>query len=376
MPSEMERRMQVGPRVSVFIPVYRGSDFLDELLWELTCSGYEDKEIFVAVDEPDERSLRAVEKYSGKVHFMISQCRRGKVEALNSAVEVSSGEILVFLDADVKLKGKGFLECIVDEMRDADILDFRKGIIHESSFISRMVNYEFIGANLVSYLYSRFVGKCVGINGAAFAIRRRVFEEVGGFSRVISEDFDLALKVLMRNGRFKYSERLEAYTRAPICWRDWIKQRKRWGVGAGLWIKENWRRFFRCVADYPHIALPSLIILFPALTPLILNYALMNTPGYNVPNILPSFITIQSGLWIPVTPYTAQLISRTLLALFISFLPLAAIFYAASKKLRLRFKIHEFLIYFFIYQPISALVLAGGIITAFLFEKHNLDWKL
>ncbi|MEM2816611.1 MAG: glycosyltransferase family 2 protein [Candidatus Bathyarchaeia archaeon] len=375
MPSEMESGKQVYPKVSVFIPVYRGSDFLDELLWELTCSGYENKEIFVAIDEPDERSFRAVEKYSGKVHFMISQFRRGKVEALNSAVEASSGEILVFLDADVSLRGEGFLECIVEEMRDADILDFRKGIINES-FISRMVNYEFISANLVSYLYSRLVGKCVGINGAAFAIRRSVFEEVGGFSRVISEDFDLALKVLMRNGRFKYSERLEAHTRAPSCWRGWIKQRKRWSVGAGLWIKENWRRFLTCVADYPHIALPSLIILFPVLTPLILNYALMNAPGYNVPNILPSFITVQSGLWIPVTPYTAQLISKALLALFISFLPFAAIFYAASKKLRLRFKIHEFLIYFFIYQPISTLVLVGGIITAFLFEKHNLDWKV
>lgn len=379
MPSEMDRRKRAGligsNRVSVFIPVYRGSDFLDELLGELTRSNYKDKEIFVAIDEPDEGSLRVVEKYSGAVHFMLSHGRRGKVEALNSAVKASSGEILVFLDADVRLGGREFLECIVDEMRDADILDLRKGIMHES-FISRMVNYEFLGANLVSYLYSKLVGKCVGINGAAFAIRRRVFEEIGGFSRVISEDFDLALKVLMRNGRFKYSERLETYTKAPSCWRSWINQRKRWGIGAGLWIKENWRKFLRCVADYPHIAVPSLIILFPTLIPLILNYFFINTPGYNVSDLLPSFITVQSSLWIPVTPYTAQLLGKTLLALSISFLLFAAIFYAASKKLKLRFKFHEFLIYFFLYQPLSTLVLAGGIIAAFLFEKHNLDWKV
>lgn len=380
MPSGVERKWQAEPgpvkgRVSVLIPVYRGSDFLDDLLRELTRSDYEDKEIFVAVDEPDDRSLMVAAKYSGKVHFMLSQRRRGKVEALNSAVKASSGEILVFLDADVRIRGKGFLECIVDEMRDADILDFRKGIIHES-FISRMVNYEFIGANLVSYLYSRLVGKCVGINGAAFAIRRRIFEEVGGFSRVISEDFDLALKVLMKNGRFKYSERLEAYTKAPSCWRSWISQRKRWGIGAGLWIRENWRRFLRCVASYPHIAVPSLIILFPTLIPLILNCVLVNAPGYDVPNILPSFITVQSSLWMPVAPGTAQLLSKAFLALLISFLPLAAVFYTASKKLRLHFRFHEFLLYFFIYQPISMLVLMGGIITAFLFENHKIDWKV
>ncbi|MEM3641967.1 MAG: hypothetical protein QXH37_08620, partial [Candidatus Bathyarchaeia archaeon] len=43
-------------KISVFIPVYKGSDLLEALLEELINCAYENKEIFVAMDEPDEKS--------------------------------------------------------------------------------------------------------------------------------------------------------------------------------------------------------------------------------------------------------------------------------------------------------------------------------
>lgn len=139
-------------KISVFIPVYEGSEFLEPLLEKLTSDGCEDKEIFVAIDKPNEESVRVLERYRGKVHFLLSNERRGKAEALNSAVKMSHGEILVFLDADVKIGDcKDFLEAIRREMAETDILDLKKKIISDS-FISRMVNYEYAGSNFASYL--------------------------------------------------------------------------------------------------------------------------------------------------------------------------------------------------------------------------------
>jgi hypothetical protein len=61
---------------------------------------------------------------------------------------------------------------------------------------------------------------------------------------------------------------------------------------------------------------------------------------------------------------------------FISFLLFSALFYAASKKLKLHFNLLEFLVYFFFYQPLAFFTLIVGIITPFLSSKYKLDWKV
>lgn len=96
--------------------------------------------------------------------------------------------------------------------------------------------------------------KCFCVGGTAFAIRREAFEEVGGFSKVVSEDLDLALKTLLKNKRFKYAEKIEVYTKAPSNWKSWFNERKRWGIGTGLWVKEHWKRLVRYIAKYSHVA--------------------------------------------------------------------------------------------------------------------------
>jgi glycosyltransferase involved in cell wall biosynthesis len=115
-----------GKKVSVVIPVYENSDLLEELLEELTNDSYENKEIFVTIDNPNEKSLEVARKYGDKVNFTLNEQRRGKVDALNNAVKISEGEILVFLDSDVKLDSKEFIAVIEREMEGVDILDIKK----------------------------------------------------------------------------------------------------------------------------------------------------------------------------------------------------------------------------------------------------------
>ncbi|MEM3783487.1 MAG: glycosyltransferase family 2 protein [Candidatus Bathyarchaeia archaeon] len=364
--------------ISVFIPVYEGSELLEPLLEKLTSDSCENKEIFVAIDKPNAESVRVSERYQGKVHFFLSNQRRGKVEALNSAVKMSHGEILVFLDADVKISDcKDFLENIRREMMETDILDLKKKIIPDS-FVSRMVNYEYTGSNFASYLYSKLVRKCFCIGGTAFAIRREAFEEVGGFSKVVSEDLDLALKTLLKNKQFKYAEEIEVYTKAPSNWKSWFNQRKRWGIGTGLWIKEHWKRLVRYIAKYPHAALPCAIILFPTFFPLLLNYICSVFLDFQILNFIPPVLAAQLNFPLPsvISVSVLSIIFTGLANFFLGFIAFAAIFYTVSKRLNFRFNIAEFLIYYFVYQPMSALVLLVGILRAFLSSNHKLDWKV
>jgi glycosyltransferase involved in cell wall biosynthesis len=87
-------------KISIFHPVYRESDLLEQLLTSLINDPYKEKEIFVVIDEPTERSLEVSKSFSGEVHFKFNGIRRGKANVLNEVVSESKGEILLFLDSD------------------------------------------------------------------------------------------------------------------------------------------------------------------------------------------------------------------------------------------------------------------------------------
>lgn len=366
-------------KISVFIPVYEGSSLLEPLLEKLISEGGDDKEIFVCIDKPNKESLKVVERFRGKVHFFLSNERRGKVEALNSAVKLSSGKILVFLDADVEISDcVDFWQIVRMAIREADIVDFKKKIIRES-FISRMVNYEYMGSNFASYLFSKLVRKCFGVGGTAFAIRRDAFEDIRGFSKVVSEDLDLAVKAFLKNKSYKYEDRIEVFTKAPSNWRSWLSQRKRWGIGTGLWIKEHWRKLVVYIAKYPHVALLCVVMIFPAVIPLLFGYACSVFLKVHFDSFVPA-VSAATQLNFPLPPVVSSsflsIVFTGLVNLFLGFLTFSVIFYIVSWKLGLHFNIAEFLIYYFIYQPIAALVLFVGILRAFVSQNHELDWKV
>jgi cellulose synthase/poly-beta-1,6-N-acetylglucosamine synthase-like glycosyltransferase len=365
-------------KVSVFTPVYKNSDLLQRLLEELINDTYERKEIFVIIDEPDEKAFELVKKYQAKISFVLNEQRIGKVDALNKAVKMSNGEVLVFLDSDVKLKSSGeFLGVIERAMEEVDILDVKSNIIRDS-FISRMVNYEYVSSNFVNYLYSKLIQRCFGINGAAFAIRRETFEEIGGFSKVISEDLDIAVKALLKDKRFKYTKDVEVYTKAPSSWGSWLAQRKRWGIGTGLWLKEHWRNLIKYAKRYPHVVIPSILILFPTLIPTAFNYFFSNFLGYKILGIVFMLLATRFNFFIPFffSASMAILLTANILILLINFIFFSIMFYAASKKLKLYFSFLEFLIYYFFYQPLAFFTLVVGIIIPFLSSRYKLDWKV
>lgn len=367
-----------GRRISVFIPVYRDSDLLEELLEGLVNDPYKNREIFVTIDEPSTEAYNVIKRFQGKVHFILSDYRRGKVEALNEAVKASSGEILAFLDADVKLgECRNFLGTIALEMEDTDILDIKKKIIKDS-FISRMVNYEFVGSNFSSFLYSNLVQRCFAVGGTAFAVKRETFEEVGGFAKVISEDLDLAAKAFFRNRRFKFTDKVEVYTKAPSKWRSWFAQRKRWGIGTGLWIKTYGGKVARHVLMYPFIAFPCALLLFPTVAIILFNYICSLFPDVQLFNLIPRVLASQLNFTnVPMLPPSiTSIFFTTLTNSILGFVMFSIIFYTASRKLRFQFSLAEFITYYFFYQPLSFLVLVAGIIAGIFFKNHKIDWKL
>jgi cellulose synthase/poly-beta-1,6-N-acetylglucosamine synthase-like glycosyltransferase len=366
-------------KVSVFIPVYKESNFLKGLLERLTKDPYKKKEIIVVIDEPTSESLKLVKRYGKKVKFILNKERKGKANALNEAVKYANGKIFLFLDSDVQisLPRKNFFKKIVEEMRDCDLLEIKKGV-KINSFISRLVQYDYAILNFINLVHSKLLKKGFQINGAAFAINKNAFYDLGKFRKAILEDLELGTALLLKNKRFKYTENVKVLTEAPSSWSKWFAQRKRWSIGFALWLKTHYTKLGKYFYKYPSLTLPYIFLSIPFLFSFFSN--LISFPMFDKLILLPmSFFKADFTAWI----VWLFLVSLTIAVLknitfsIISFVLFSLIVYVITRKVGLKFNLAEFFVYSFFYCPILALIALGSLVRVFVYSQRKVQgWKV
>ncbi|OYT43280.1 MAG: hypothetical protein B6U88_01425 [Candidatus Aenigmarchaeota archaeon ex4484_56] len=371
-------------KISVIIPVYRESGLLSEVLNILLNQniGRNIYEVIVIIDEPTKCSLDILRKYDNEIKFIINKKRVGKANALNEAVRQSSGNILLFLDSDIMIPyDKFYLKKIIEEMEDTDILDIKKEVI-KNSFLSRMTYYEYVGFNIGSWFVSKFVGKCPAVNGSAFAIRKDVLTSLKGFRRVITEDLDIAMRAFLKNYKFKYTKQVIVYNYVHSNWKKWIIQRKRWSIGCALWFKEWYRDIFKICIRHPSTYILSLFFLFPSIVLVLLYLFIPKLLIHKLFSLIFLLLAVKLNFILPVLWLSTISIDfvKSSLASILSFISFSIIFFILSKKLDFKFKLHEFLIYYFFYSFLGLFIMVAALINIFFFDKEAekiiSDWKI
>jgi len=367
------------PQVSVLIPVYRESEQLQHLLDQLLEDPYEKKEILVVVDEPTEKSLKLAEKYKDKVKFIFNKKRLGKVMALNNAVKNASGEVLVFIDSDIaQIKPKNsFLAEIAHAANHYEVVEMSKRVFRKG-LLSRLVHYDYLSFSAINWVFSRKIGKCLAVNGAAFSIKKTAFERLGGFSRVVCEDLDIGTKSYLCGMKYKFLKNLSVYMPAPPSWKTWFKQRKRWGYGVAQWIFKYWRELAEFVKGNPLLTILGLLMLIPSLVIFFTFISLSLTLGeyLMVTFILLTALKYDPLLILLVLISLGYSLHRNLIPLVIATAAVAAVFYYFARKLEYEFKVYEFLLYYFIYSPIWLLIIILSIIRVTTRRAPPKDWKV
>jgi cellulose synthase/poly-beta-1,6-N-acetylglucosamine synthase-like glycosyltransferase len=367
-------------KISIFIPVYRESDLLKPLLNRILNDPYNLKEVFVIIDEPTKKSLELSEEFKDQVKFIFNGERKGKANVLNEAVKRSNGELLLFLDGDVAIPTEPihFLETVFDEAKDVDIVEFKKNVIRDS-FLARIVNYDYLSFNSTNWLFSLTLKKCLGFNGAAFAIKRRAFESLGGFRRVISEDLDLGTRSFIKGYSFKYTKKIEVHNKVSPSWRQWFKQRKRWGIGTALWLKDYYRDLLANTRKHPKILLPSLFLIFPSLLLFIINILIPNEIYLKLVSLLLFLIAAKEALFLLPIIFTCMsaVLIENLFATMGSLAACMLIFYSLARKLEYAFNPLEFTFFYFVYSPLWLLLIVVTLVRAMVTpNKLEVDWKI
>ncbi|WP_456329832.1 glycosyltransferase [Archaeoglobus sp.] len=320
------------------IPVYKNTNFLEKNIELLRKNGFD---IILAVDEPDENVLEIIRKYN--IRATVSEKRRGKWKALNDAAKMASGELLLFLDSDTVVDN-------LSGLNGADVVEVVKEVKGES-LLEKLVAVDYLVMAMCAKFASKF-GSCLGVNGAAFLIKKRVFEELGGFKRRVNEDTELGVRAALRG--YKFAVCGKAFTASPKTIGEWFRQRERWSIGGAEVFVEN----FSAIILRPRLWLPYLVLFYPAIFGLIVS--LFFTEGYiaKLLYLILPFLALLSPKLASVTilaVYEMENI-RNLIAGLASFLAWSIVILFASKMLDYKIDLKVLPVYYFIYSPLWTII--------------------
>ncbi|MCR5733682.1 MAG: glycosyltransferase [Lachnospiraceae bacterium] len=120
-------------KVSIVMPVYNAAAFLEESISDLLAQTYTDFELICVNDGSTDDSKRIIDGFAGKDNRirLISQENRGGGAARNSGYDETSGEYILFLDADDRFE-KDLIEktVTVAEQEQCDVLIFAADEFH------------------------------------------------------------------------------------------------------------------------------------------------------------------------------------------------------------------------------------------------------
>lgn len=250
------------PKVSVIIPAWNEGVGVTETVRSLLANTYEPLEIVIVNDGSTDNSDALIrsfmrdwnqemkdEPHPGKTITYQYRGNGGKGKALNAAIALTTGEIIVSVDADCHVMPdaiENFVQYFADPEIMAAVGNVKIG--NTGSLIGTVQYLEF----LFSFYFKKadsLMNTIYIIGGAAGAFRREVFGTIGGYHpHHITEDIDLSVRIQRGGMRIVYAADAVVYTEGAGDFQGLVKQRLRWKWGR---FKTFWdhRTFFFSSAE-------------------------------------------------------------------------------------------------------------------------------
>ncbi len=203
-------------RISIIIPVYHGGEAFRRCLESVDAFGALAHEVIIVVDGEDTESEAIAAAFGRK--FLRQMVNAGPAFARNTGARQATGDVLFFLDADVAIGVQTLYQIQVAFENMA--LDALIGSYDDApgapNFLSQYKNL------LHHYTHQCAKGRASTFWGACGAIRRSVFEHVGGFDEQYRtpsiEDIELGYRLTRHGYRIDLNKHVQ------------VKHLKRWGV--------------------------------------------------------------------------------------------------------------------------------------------------
>ena len=237
------------PFVSIVVAAYCEEAVIEGTLASLLALDYPSYEIVIVDDGSPDRTAELVQPFLTEhrnVRLLQKRVNEGKAMALNDAIPVTRGEIVVIIDADIRPR-RDILGYMVGHFRDGRVAAVAGNpqVSNTQSLLAKVQATEF--ASIVSVLRraQRVWGRILTVSGATCAFRKAAMVDVGLFDpEMATEDIALSWKLQRRFYDIRYEPRAVCAMQVPETLGPLWRQRRRWARGLAQVLRRHADLFF------------------------------------------------------------------------------------------------------------------------------------
>jgi poly-beta-1,6-N-acetyl-D-glucosamine synthase len=272
----------------------------------------------------------------------------GKARALNRGLKDVTNEIVVTIDADTFLHPQALKRIVARLLSDPRGTAAVAGCVlvknSRESFMAGLQEWDyFTGIASAKRQQSLYQGTLVA-QGAFSAFRTEAVRKIRGWSPVIGEDIVLTWALLEAGHRIGFEASAIGFTCAPIDFKSFYRQRRRWARGMIEGLKQ-----YGCLA-WKNSRLSSFFIAIDFVIPLVdLFYTFVFLPGV---------LLALTGRFYIAGPQTLILFPMALAIIAVMYRKQKAVFDTLNLKVRRNFG--GFLVYMLIYQVVMSPICVIG----------------
>jgi biofilm PGA synthesis N-glycosyltransferase PgaC len=233
------------PPVSFVIPAFNEERNIARTLTGVLAVDYPDFEVVVVDDCSTDDTLGQIEPFLSdpRLRLVRKLVNEGKAMALNDAIPLTRGELLLVQDADA-VPAPDILRRLVPHFRfpRCAAVTGNPRVVNRESFLAKLQSIEF--ASIISMMRraQRVWGRIMTMSGVVGIFRRQALFDVGLYSpEMATEDIDLTWRLQLRHWDVRYESRAVMWMRVPQSLSGLIRQRRRWALGLSQVIARHGR---------------------------------------------------------------------------------------------------------------------------------------
>jgi len=185
-----------GVTLSVITAVYNGDDVIEEALRSSLSQTYEHVERIIIDGASIDGTKQILDRYAHRIDRIVSEPDQGIYDALNKGIGCATGDVIGFLHADDVYADSGVLARVAAAFADPEVDAVYGDLVYvRRNNPSQTLRYWKAGEYSPEKLKHGWMPP-----HPAFFVRRRFYEELGGFdlSYRIAADYDCMLRFLSR----------------------------------------------------------------------------------------------------------------------------------------------------------------------------------
>lgn len=225
--------------ISILIAARNEAENIENTLSYLAKQDYKGHVKVYVIDNGSSDDTSAVALSSGEMLNLdiavIREEKPGKFNALNTALQHVTTELIITLDADTLLH-ESAVRYLVARMESApeDVCAVAGSVLVRNSrenIITRIQEWDyFLSIASIKRLQGLYQGTLVA-QGAYSIYKTACVREIGGWPDAIGEDIVLTWNLLKRNWKTYFEPMAVAFTSVPTSLRVFTRQRSRWARG-------------------------------------------------------------------------------------------------------------------------------------------------